>query len=281
MSSGGHFILKPPVAAYPYLPELEDLSMHLASIAQIKTASHSLIRLQSGELAYITQRTDRTKKGKLPQEDMCQLSGTLTEDKYQGSMEKIGKMIHTHSSNPGFDVISFFELALFCFLTGNAHMHLKNFSLLSSKENDIGLAPAFNLVPTKLLHPEDKEEMALSINGKKKNLKKSDFDALAEKLKINAKTLDNTYKRFHKALPQMLAFTDLSFLSEEMKQNYKDLIKQRAQELFGFRTEELPKKRPQEVEEKQTIDLIKETAEEFPDQVYKDPFSRQLSLFPI
>jgi hypothetical protein len=123
--------------------------------------------------------------------------------------------------------------------------------------------------------------MALSINGKKKNLKKSDFDALAEKLKINAKTLDNTYKRFHKALPQMLAFTDLSFLSEEMKQNYKDLIKQRAQELFGFRTEELPKKRPQEVEEKQTIDLIKETAEEFPDQVYKDPFSRQLSLFPI
>ena len=65
----GGYILKPPVAMYPELPEVEDVTMHLAQIAQIKTAPHSLIRLQSGNLAYITKRIDRTAKGKLAMEE--------------------------------------------------------------------------------------------------------------------------------------------------------------------------------------------------------------------
>ena len=284
----GRFILKPPVAAYPFLPELEDLTMHLASIAQIKTSPHSLIRLQSGELAYLSKRTDRTKKGKLAQEDMCQLNGTLTEDKYQGSMEKIGKLIHTYSSNPGLDAISFFELTLFCFLTGNAHMHLKSFSLLRSEENDIGLAPAYDLVATQLLFPDNKEEMALSVNGKKKNLKRSDFDSLAGKLKINSKTLENTYKRFQKNIPGMLAFIEHSILPKEMQQSYQNLIKQKAR-LVLEQQEEVSIANPQEVmlteenegkpSKQEFTNLINVTTGEIIEKKPEDP--RQLSLFPV
>ncbi len=136
----GNYILKPPTTQFANLPENEDLTMHLANLLKIKTVPHSLIRLKSGEFAYITKRIDRVKEAKLPMEDLCQLSERLTEDKYKGSMEQIGKVIMQHSSNPLFDAQIFFELTLFSFLTGNADMHLKNFSLIDydSGNNTIG-----------------------------------------------------------------------------------------------------------------------------------------------
>ncbi len=124
----GGYILKPPTLNYPQLPEVEDLTMHLAGIAKINVVPHSLIRLKSGNLAYITKRIDRTKQGKLAMEDMCQLTERLTEDKYQGSCEQVAKTIIKYSVNPVLDVVNFFEQVLFSFLTGNADMHLKNFS---------------------------------------------------------------------------------------------------------------------------------------------------------
>ena len=127
----GEFILKPPAKEYPHLPEVEDATMHLAELAGIATVPHSLIRLQSGNLAYITKRIDRTKKIKIHMEDMCQLTERLTEDKYKGSYEQIAKAIANFSTNPGLDLINFFEQLIFSFLTGNADMHLKNFSLIN------------------------------------------------------------------------------------------------------------------------------------------------------
>ncbi|RYZ35970.1 MAG: type II toxin-antitoxin system HipA family toxin, partial [Sphingobacteriales bacterium] len=105
----GSFILKPPSPDYRNLPENEDLTMHLAAHFGIETAEHSLIRFSTGELAYITRRFDRTKKGKLALEDFCQISETLTADKYRGSMEKIGKLLRQLSSRPGLDAITLFE----------------------------------------------------------------------------------------------------------------------------------------------------------------------------
>jgi serine/threonine-protein kinase HipA len=105
----GGYILKPPTALYPQLPEVEDVTMHLAQVARIKTAPHSLIRLQSGNLAYVTKRIDRTKRGKLAMEDMCQLTERLTEDKYHGSYEQIGKAIQKYSATPGLDVVNFLK----------------------------------------------------------------------------------------------------------------------------------------------------------------------------
>ena len=109
----GGYILKPPSTSYPQLPEVEDLTMHLAAAARINTAPHSLIRMQAGHLAFITKRIDRTRKGKLAMEDMCQLTERLTEDKYQGSYEQVGKAILKYSTSPGLDLVNFFELLLF------------------------------------------------------------------------------------------------------------------------------------------------------------------------
>lgn len=220
----GDFILKPPTETFPLLPENEDLTMHLATLFDLTTATHSLIRLQSGELAYLTRRFDRMGGEKLPLEDMCQLTETLTADKYRGSMEKVGKQILQYAAHPGLDAVRFFELALFSFLTGNADMHLKNFSLLTTGRNEIVFSPAYDLLCTQLAIPEDKEEMALTLNGKKRKLKRPDFDSLATSLKIPQKTVGNTYRRFAKKMEEAMAFIDLSFLTEEMKSRYKKIL---------------------------------------------------------
>ncbi len=220
----GGYILKPPTPVFPFLPENEDLTMHLAALFGITTAEHSLIRLRSGELAYLTKRFDRINGDKLPLEDMCQLTETLTADKYRGSVEKIGKQILQQTTYPGFDAIRFFELTLFCYVTGNADMHLKNFSLLTTGQNEIVLSPAYNLLCTKMAIPEDKDEMALTLNGKKRKMIKSDFDSLAKNLKIPQKTVENVYNRFAKKIDEAKSFIDASFLTEEMKRLYMDIL---------------------------------------------------------
>jgi serine/threonine-protein kinase HipA len=225
----GNFILKPPTKEFPYLPENEDLTMHLGALFGIETADHSLLRLQSGELAYITKRFDRVNGDKLALEDMCQLTETLTIDKYRSSMEKIGKQIAQFSTRPGLDLIAFFEIALFSFLTGNADMHLKNFSLLTTSNNDIILSPAYDMLCTKLAMPEDKEEMALTLNGRKRRIKRSDFDAFGRNLKISEKTTINSYQRFSKKLNDALAFIDISFLKGPQKTEYKNTINEAAE----------------------------------------------------
>lgn len=122
-----NYIMKPQTEAYQSLPENEDLCMHLAETFGIEAATHGLIRLQGGELAYITKRFDRENENKLSCEDLCQLSETLTEHKYRGSYEKTGKIIKQYSTQSGLDTLRYFELVVFSFITGNADMHLKIF----------------------------------------------------------------------------------------------------------------------------------------------------------
>jgi serine/threonine-protein kinase HipA len=148
------------------LPEIEDLTMHLTTLAGIKTVPHSLIRLKSGNLAYITKRIDRNKKKKIHMEDMCQLTERLTEDKCHGSYEQIAKAVLKYSVNPGLDVINFYEQVVFSYLTGNADMHLKNFSLIDRPEMGYTLSEAYDMVTTALVNPADKEDLALTLNAK-------------------------------------------------------------------------------------------------------------------
>ena len=223
----GGYILKPPTALYPQLPEVEDVTMHLAQLAKIKTAPHSLIRLQSGNLAYVTKRIDRTKKGKLAMEDMCHLTERLTEDKYHGSYEQIGKVIQRHSVIPGLDVVNFFEMVLFSFLTGNADMHLKNFSLLEQPGLGMTLSPAYDLVNTALVNPADEEEMALTLNGRKKKLNKQDFVAAMNTLKVEEKQQENIFNKMAIALPKWQELIDRSFISNAFKEKYKTILTER------------------------------------------------------
>lgn len=219
----GDYILKPPSEQYPCLPENEDLTMHLAEVAGIRTAAHSLIRLSSGELAYITRRFDRQNGQKIAVEDFCQLSETLTEHKYRGSVEKIGKLVRQFTTNKGYEQQRLFELILFCYLTGNTDMHLKNYALIENALGQYELSPAYDLLST-LLVLSDEEESALTINGKKNRLKRTDFDSVAKSLQINEKTVAAIYQRFTKILPIWQQWIERSFLSAEMKKQYSDLI---------------------------------------------------------
>jgi serine/threonine-protein kinase HipA len=227
----GNYILKPPFARFPEMPEVEDLTMHLSELLGIKTAQHSLIRLKSGELAYISKRFDRVKSSKLHLEDMAQITEMLTERKYNGSMEKVGKAILKYSDYAGNDAIRFFELTLFCFITGNADMHLKNFSLLKNLDRDIMLSPAYDLLSTKILMPEDKEDLALTLNGKKNNLRKKDFELFAEKLGVTQKTKDVIINKFFSSQQTLNKTIDASFLKVDTKILYKELIEQRLDRL--------------------------------------------------
>lgn len=229
----GKFILKPPFEDYPEMPELEDLTMHLSELLNIKTSEHSLAKLKSGEIAYISKRFDRIKNRKLHVEDMAQLTETLTENKYRSSMEKVGKTILKCSSYPGIDALRLFELTLFSFITGNSDMHLKNFSLIRNEDDEIILSPAYDLIPTKLLIPKDKEDLALPLNSKKSNLKKKDFDLFASQLGINEIALRKVYDRFFDSFSEMKKFINKSFLSKEMKEKYIALLDRRKKALWS------------------------------------------------
>lgn len=228
----GGYIMKPPSASFLQLPEVEDVTMHLAHIAAIKTAPHSLVRLQSGNLAYITKRIDRTPKGKLAMEDMCQLTERLTEDKYHGSYEQIAKAIQKYSVTPGLDVVNFFELVLFSFLTGNADMHLKNFSLIEQPGIGMVLSPAYDLLNTALVNPADEEDMALTLNGRKKKLRKQDFVAAMNTMRVGEKQQDNIFTKMGKALPKWIEMIDSSFMSDEFKERYKAILMERMNRLY-------------------------------------------------
>jgi Uncharacterized protein related to capsule biosynthesis enzymes len=185
----GGYILKPPTKQYKFLPELEDITMHLAEISGIEVVTHSLIRLNSGKLSYITKRIDRRNEIKIHMEDMCQLTERLTEQKYNGSYEQIGKAIAKYSVNPGLDITNFFEQVLFSFLTGNADMHLKNFSLIDKPDMGYILSPAYDLVASSLVVKGDEEELALTLNGKKNKIKKLDFIEAISRFNVDRKSV--------------------------------------------------------------------------------------------
>lgn len=220
----GRYILKPQTDRFANLPENEDLTMHMAEAAGIKTVPHSLIRFDDGELCYITRRIDRTKAGeKIAMEDMCQLSERLTEDKYKGSYERITKLIRQYSSAPLLDIVNFWEVVVFSWLTGNADMHLKNFSLYKPGDNYI-LAPAYDLLSTAIAMPDDDEELALTLCGKKKHIKRDDFEKAMQESGMDDKAIANIFNRFAKVIPRWHKMINESFLPTVLQNAYHDKI---------------------------------------------------------
>ena len=221
----GLYILKPQNSQYEQMPENEHLSMKLAELFKIEVVPSNMIRLASGELCYITKRIDRKKdNSKIHMIDFLQI--LELENKYLGTMEKLGRTIGELSVNTLMDKLRFFELALFNFIIGNNDMHLKNFSMWLS---EIGwmLSPAYDLLNVKIILPSDKDDTALLLGGKKKNFNKGYFDRLGELLELNNKQINSTYKSLDSWLPKATQVIDESFLSDQNKLQYKDLITQR------------------------------------------------------
>ena len=224
----GRYILKPQTEQFERLPEIEDLTMHLAEIARIPTVPHALIRFEDGELNYITRRIDRTDDGrKLPMEDMCQLAGRLTEQKYQGSYETIAKLINRYSSVARLDLVNFWEHVVFSWIVGNADMHLKNFSLISEKPGKYVLTPTYDQVSTAIVMPEDTDELALPLNGFQKKLLSMDFVQAMENTGLTTLMAQRILTRFTALREKWFACIDDSFISETQKVQFKALITKR------------------------------------------------------
>ncbi|PXY46523.1 HipA domain-containing protein [Flavobacterium hydrophilum] len=226
----GDYILKPQSADFRFMPEVEDLTMHLARLFKIETAEHTLIRTSTGELAYITKRFDRKKDKKIHIEDLCQLSELLTEQKYKSSYERVGKIIKQYTTNSGLDVIKYFRLVLFSFLTGNNDMHLKNFSLIHT-DKGILFSQAYDLLNVSLIYPQDHEELALTLSGRKNKIKRTDFDQFASGLGIAEIVRDNIYKDFSKQSEKIPDWIYRSFLSDEYKEGYIQIVNSKLKQI--------------------------------------------------
>lgn len=224
----GGFICKPQTLQFEQMPETEDLTMHLAELARIDVVPHTLIRMADDALCYLTRRIDRTATGeKIAMEDMCQLTERQTEHKYKSSYERIAKAIGQYSSIPKMDITNYFEVILFSWITGNNDMHLKNFSLYEPYDGMIRLAPAYDLINAAILNPKDDEELALILNGKKKKLKHSDFIAAGLTMGLERKTIERLILKYAKLFPKMYTVINNSFLNEELKNKYIELLKER------------------------------------------------------
>lgn len=222
-----NYIIKPQSETYLSLPENEDLCMHLANELGIEVAIHGLVRLKSKKLAYITKRFDRDETSKISCEDLCQLTETLTEHKYRGSYEKIGKTINQYSTQSGLDILHYFQLVLFSFISGNADMHLKNFSMMEKKDGTFCLSPAYDLVSTHLVIKGEPEQMSLSLNGKKNEISRKDFDAFGLNLKLTEKQIQNCYNLFIDRLDKLNWWIDHSFLPAKHKNEFKKMVSER------------------------------------------------------
>jgi serine/threonine-protein kinase HipA len=222
-----NYIIKPESETYLSLPENEDLCMHLANELGIEVAKHSLVRLKSGKLAYITKRFDREETNKIASEDLCQLTETLTEHKYRGSYEKVGKTITQYSTQSGLDTLHYFQLVLFSFISGNADMHLKNFSMIEKNDGTFYLSPAYDLVSTHLVIKDETEQMSLNLNGKKNKISRKDFDSLGSNLQLTEKQIQNCYNLFIARLDKLNWWIDNSFLPSEHKNEFKKLVSER------------------------------------------------------
>lgn len=230
------YILKPQVAEFEALPESEQLIMEMADMAGISTVPHALIK-GSGGLAYITKRVDRnlTKDNieMLAMEDFCQLDLRLTEDKYRGSYERCAKIIKKYSSRIGIDITEFYIRLVFCFIVGNSDMHLKNFSLIETTEGsqEYVLSPAYDLLPVNANLPEDKEQFALTMNGKKMHILKGDFLKFASTCDIPRKTAIKLIQNLVSYTPKWLKMCDDSILPDDLKERLRQIIIERTEVL--------------------------------------------------
>lgn len=227
------YILKPQVKEFRALPEAEQLVMCMADKAGIATVPHALVK--SGDpYAYITKRIDRVFADKsrtqmLAMEDFCQLDLRLTQDKYKGSYERCGKVIKQYSSASGLDITELFYRLVFSFIVGNSDMHLKNFSLIETETGSgkYHLSPAYDLLPVNVIMPEDKEQFALPMNGKKTNIRRKDFLVFADGCGITKSSAEKMIERLISMTSEFIKMCDDSFIPKDMKESLKELINAR------------------------------------------------------
>ncbi|MBC7847002.1 MAG: HipA domain-containing protein [Flavobacterium sp.] len=225
----GNYIIKPQNDIFPELPENEDVTMKMAKIYGLEVPFHGLVYSKDGSLSYFIKRFDRYSKGKkYATEDFAQLSGNSRDTKYDYTMEKLVKVIDEFCTFPAIAKADFFKRILFCFITGNEDMHLKNFSVIT-KAGKTTLAPVYDFLNSSISIKNPQEELALSLKGKKSNFKSTELiDYYAkERLALNDKTIDIILSDMNKSVSKWSELVEISFLSDVMKEKYLKLMENR------------------------------------------------------
>jgi len=235
---GGTYIMKPQNPQWANLPENEDLTMNLAALIGIEVPLHGMVYCKDGLLSYWIRRFDRPSvrnpiKQKLNLEDFAQLSEADRQTKYNSSMEKVAQIIDEFCTFPLLEREKLFRLTLFNFIVGNEDMHLKNFSLIT-REGLIVLSPAYDLLNTSIVMGSAiQEEVALSINGKKRKLKREDLIDYYGKnrLGLTTTTTNKIIQKIVDVQPQWKALIQRSFLPADEKMRYLEIVKERLERL--------------------------------------------------
>lgn len=236
----GRYILKPRPAEIKNPLECaanENLTMQIAEqVFKMETAANGLCFFQSGEIAYLTRRFDIAPDGsKYRVEDFASLAGVTTENaganfKYDYSYEEISELIKKYLPAWPIELLKFYRLILFNFLFSNGDAHLKNFSVIDMGKNDFRLAPAYDLLNTRI-HVDDMDFA----------LDKGLFKAAKPDFFKGEKANGETFRQFGLmiGLPQQVVEKELgvftgkhpliaelinnSFLSEKIKRQYLSL----------------------------------------------------------
>ena len=231
------YILKPQTDEYKNLPEFEWLAMRLASISGIKVVPFALYNTGE-ELVYLTKRIDRQFKSeneieRFAMEDFCQLSERLVEDKYKGSYESCARIIKKYSYNPRLDLSELYLRLIVSFIIGNSDLHLKNFSLIESSpgERYFTLSPAYDILPVNVVEPRDPDELALSLNGKKRDLELEDFLLFAEYCELGRSTGEKIIKTVLEKSERYEKLIQSSPLTRSEKEKFSALISSRSSRL--------------------------------------------------
>jgi len=226
---GGKYIFKPQNPLYPQAPENEDLSMRLAKAVGIQVPFHALLYAKDMDFVYCIKRFDRIARNKkVSVEDFAQLSGNTRNTKYRYSMEKLISIVEKYTTFPALEKAELFLRTITNYLIGNEDMHLKNFSLIYHADK-VTLAPAYDVINSTIILPQAQEELALPLNGKKRNLTKKDFiDYFGkDKLSLTDKVLENQLDKIRSAIPTWFELIGNSFLNEPLKIKYVNLVKER------------------------------------------------------
>lgn len=227
----GTYIIKPQNDLFPELPQNEDVTMRMAKAFGLDVPFHGMLYAKDGSLSYFIKRFDRYGKGKkLATEDFAQLTGNTRDTKYRFTMEKLVPVLHEFCSFPAIEKADFFKRILFCYVTGNEDMHLKNFSLIT-KSGKTTLTPIYDFLNSSIAIKNPEEEIALTLKGKKSNLRATDFiDYYAkERLQLNEKTITTILEQMHNTIPKWKELLKISFLSDEMKEKYLGLLEVKTQ----------------------------------------------------
>ena len=131
--------------------------------------------------------------------------------------------------NDGLDLAQLFFRVVFSFAVGNSDMHLKNFSLIETEEGSgvYVLSAAYDMLSTNVVIPSDKEELALTINGKKQNIRRKDFIVFADTIGIPERSAEKMIEKIVKLKDKYISMCRDSYMPEQMRANLENLIEQR------------------------------------------------------